>query len=312
MEDFKNRGIVAIAGKFEIRDIPFPKAKYNQAIIKVTSISLNRGETRTAFSKKEEWIPGWDLAGEVLQPAEDGSGPKVQSRVVGFLPNGSWAQYVAAPTDALAVLPGSVTDEEASTLPVAGLTALHALSKGKQLLGKRVFITGATGGVGMFTVQLAALSGANVTALIRNKDDEQFIKNIGADEVLIDSYENTEPFDLIIDSVGGDEIGKLIKKIKPFGTLVSFGNSSEKPQASYEVASMYRSSVTLYGFILFNELKSETASSGLSRLLHLLDKKKLKVFIDKKDDWKNIQTVATELMDRKFKGKAVLRVLHNE
>ena len=216
--------------------IRYPEiAKSNQAIIKVTAISLNRGETRTAFSRKEEWIPGWDLAGEVLKEAEDGSGPKVKSRVVGFLPNGSWAQYVTVPTDALAILPDAVTDEEAATLPVAGLTALHTLSKGKQLLGKRVFITGATGGVGVFAIQLAALSGADVTALVRNKKDVEFIKSLGADEVLVDSFENAAPFDLIIDSVGGDEIGKLIKKIKPFGTLVSFGNSSEKTQATYDV-----------------------------------------------------------------------------
>ncbi len=306
-----NKGIIAAAGKFKIRNIPFPKTKPNEAIIKIKVISLNRGEIRTAFSRKEEWIPGWDLAGEILQAAEDGSGPKLNSRVVGFLPNGSWAQYVAVPTDALAIIPDMVTDEEAATLPVAGLTALYALSKGKQLLGKRVFITGATGGVGVFAVQLAALSGANVTALIRNIDDEEFIKSLGADEALIGSFENADPFDLILDSVGGDEIGKMIKKVKPFGTLVSFGNSSEKPEASYEVATMYRSSATLYGFVLFNEIKLEPASSGLTRLLHLLDKKKIKVFIDKKDDWTNIQTVATELMDRKFKGKAVLHV-HDE
>lgn len=308
----KNYGIVASTGKFAIKEIQYPVAKYNHAIIKVNAVSLNRGELRTVFSRKEEWVPGWDFTGEIIQAAENGSGPKLNERVVGFLPNGSWAQYVTVPADTLAVLPENVTDAHASTLPVAGLTALYALSKGKQLLGKRVLITGATGGVGMFAIQLAALSGAHVTALIRNKEDEQFIKDLGADEVLINDYDNAQPFDLVLDSIGGDEIGKLIKKVKPFGTVVSFGNSSEKPQASYEVTSMYRSSVTLYGFILFNEVKLQPASVGLSVLANLVSNNKLKVLVEKEVDWNNIEKIANELLDRKFKGKAVLHIKHDE
>ena len=302
--------IMASAGQFTFKEIPFPRAKHNQALIKVTAISLNRGEVRTAMNKEEEWIPGWDLAGEVIQAAEDGTGPALKSRVVGFVSNGAWAQYVAVPTQALAALPDNVTDAEAATLPVAGLTALYALGKGGQLIGERVLITGATGGVGMFAVQIAAVSGAHVTALVRSKTDAEFIKALGADEVT-DSLENIQPFELVLDSIGGDEIGKLIKLVKPFGTLVSFGNSSEQPTASYEVAAMYRSSASLYGFILFNELKKFPACDGLERLADLINRNKLKPLIEVEADWKDIAQVANDLMERKFKGKAVLYIRHD-
>ena len=71
---------------------------------------------------------------------------------------------------------------------------------------------------------------------------------------------------------------------------------------------MYRSSVTIYGFVLFGELKTETAASGLGRLLDLVSRSMLKVVIEKEADWSEIQQVAHDLVDRRFKGKAVLKV----
>ena len=308
MNNIKNEAIFVSEGKFSIKKTPFPEANSGQVIIKVNAVSLNRGEVRTAFSKKEEWIPGWDLAGTIISEAKDGSGPKEQQRVVGFLPNGAWAKYVAVPSSSVAALPDNVSDSHAATLPVAGLTALHTLSKGGMLLGKRILITGATGGVGMFAVQLAAISGAYVTAVTRSKKDEKLLTSLGADEVIHSVENNKEPYDLILDSVGGDLIRALITVVKPHGTLVSFGNSSEQPDASYTVTSMYRSSVTLYGFILFNELKGESASIGLAKLAAMISRHKLTPVIEKEADWKDIQQVANDLIDRKFKGKAVLHI----
>ena len=304
----ENKAIYARSGRFEIRTAPFPQPKLNEAIVKVTAISLNRGEVRFGFTRPDEWIPGWDLAGEVIQAAASGGGPAANTRVVGFLPSGAWSQYVAVPVDALAPLPLNVSDEQAATLPVAGLTALLTLARGGQLLGKRVLITGATGGVGTFAVQLAALSGAHTAVLLRSAVDEPMIKELGASEVYYSPGEMKSPFHLAIDSVGGALIGQLVGKLVPHGTLVSYGNSSEQAQASYEVTQMYRSSVTIYGFVLFGELKTETAASGLGRLLDLVSRDMLKVVIEKEADWSEIQQVAHDLIDRRFKGKAVLKI----
>ena len=98
---------------------------------------------------------------------------------------GSWAEQVAVPTNLLAEIPDSVTFAQAATLPIAGLTALHALEKGGFLLNKRVLITGSTGGVGLFTVQFARLSGAYVVATARQARHETLVRETGADEVII-------------------------------------------------------------------------------------------------------------------------------
>ncbi|HLE43823.1 MAG TPA: alcohol dehydrogenase, partial [Methylomirabilota bacterium] len=133
-------------GRLVIRPVPEPVPDRGEAVVRVRAISLNRGEVRRAGMAAAGWRPGWDLAGEVERAAADGSGPRPGARVVGLLPEAAWAERVAVPAHALAELPDPVTFSQAATLPVAGLTALHALARGGLLLGRRVLVTGATGG----------------------------------------------------------------------------------------------------------------------------------------------------------------------
>jgi len=178
-----NRAVVVdpeAPGRLVIRPVPDPVQDRGEAIVRVRAISLNRGEVRRSTMAPAGWRPGWDLAGHVERAAADGSGPKVGTRVVGFLPEGAWAERVAVPTHSLAELPEKVTFSQAATFPVAGLTALHALAKNGQILGKRVLVTGATGGVGDFAVQLARLAGAHVTATARRADQAPALRQLGA------------------------------------------------------------------------------------------------------------------------------------
>jgi len=310
MSSKTTNAIIASSGKFNIKEIPFPQPKYNEALIKVKAVSLNRGELKAAFNKKDEWVPGWDLAGVVEEPAQDGTGPRAGDRIVGFLANsGAWAEHASVATNALAALPNNVTDAQASTLPVAGLTALHALAKGAPLLGSRVLVAGATGGAGMFALQLGALSGAHVTAEIRNAADESFVKELGADEVIIEKQtdlSSVNHFNLILDSIGGEALSNHLRLLALDGTCVSFGNSSDSQETKFNVTNFYRSGGRLYGFFLFNELKQEPANVGLARLANLISIGKLKPVIELEADWKEIQNVAEQFMQRKIKGKAVL------
>src|SRR5581483_1120751 len=181
-----NHGIVvdpAAAERLALREIEMPAPAPSEAVVRVAAVSLNRGEVYVSLTRAESagWRPGWDLAGLVERPAADGSGPKAGARVVGLLRAGAWAEYVAVPTNALAELPEAVTFAQAATLPVAGLTALHALMKGGLLLERPVLITGATGGVGDFALQLARLSGARAVAHIRHAEQEAEVKEAGAE-----------------------------------------------------------------------------------------------------------------------------------
>src|SRR5438309_438110 len=112
-------------GRLVIRPVPEPTADRGEALVRVHAISLNRGEVRRSGMAAAGWRPGWDLAGVIERAASDGSGPAVGTRVVGFLPEGAWAQRVVVPKNALAELPDKVTFSQAAPFPVAGLTTLY-------------------------------------------------------------------------------------------------------------------------------------------------------------------------------------------
>ena len=168
----------------ELRELSEPRPQRNEAVVTVHAFSLNRGELRSIRNNGEGWVPGQDVAGVVLKQAEDGSGPPVGSRVVALTDEFAWAQRVAVPGHRMTVLPDNVSFAQAATLPVAGLTALRTLRHGAPLLGKHVLITGAAGGVGTIAVQLAARSGARVTAVVGRQERASGLKELGACEVI--------------------------------------------------------------------------------------------------------------------------------
>jgi NADPH:quinone reductase-like Zn-dependent oxidoreductase len=307
-----NRAVVvdpAAPGRLVIQSVPAPVPDRGEAVVRVRAISLNRGEVRRSTMADAGWRPGWDLAGHVEKAAADGSGPKVGTRVVGLLPEGAWAERVVVPTHALAELPDKVTFSQAATFPVAGLTALHALAKGGLLLGRRVLVTGATGGVGDFAVQLARLAGAHVTASARRADQVPALRQLGAHEVTVgDEIPASPKFDLIVESVGGKTLGTALAALQRAGVCVTLGVSASA-EVTFDARTFFISGrASLYGLYLFTELGSEPASVGLRRLADLVAAGQLAPHVSLERPWRDIAQVAQDLMARRYPGKAVLTV----
>ncbi len=305
-----NRAVVVdpeAPGRLVIRPVAEPVPDRGEAVVRVRAVSLNRGEVRRSGMAAAGWRPGWDLAGEVERPAADGSGPRAGARVVGLLPEGAWAERVAVPTHALAALPDKVTLSQAATFPVAGLTALHALAKGGLLVGRRVLVTGATGGVGDFAVQLARLAGAHVTASARRADQGPALRTLGAHEVMVgDEIPPSPKYDLVIESVGGQTLGTALAALERGGVCVTFGVSAAA-EVTFDTRQFFVAGrATLYGFYLFTELGSEPAAVGLRRLADLVEAGQLAPHISLERPWGEIGQVAQGLMARRFPGKAVL------
>src|SRR3954468_5807865 len=151
--------------------------------------------------------PAWVLPGGGGTEGAAGGGPKRGTRVVGLLPAGAWAERVNCRSHAVAALPDGVSDAEAATLPVAGLTALHALRQGGLLLGRKVLVDGASGGVGHLACQLAAAAGALVWGHVRRAEYRDAVAGWCGGRVVVSrdlaAAKPHGPFWLILDSVGG-------------------------------------------------------------------------------------------------------------
>ena len=302
----------SVPGRLAIREVALRDPDRDEVGVKVTAISLNRGETRRALQVAEAgWRPGWDFAGIVESAAADGSGPEPGARVVGILPSGAWAERVNCRSHALAILPEAVSYAQAATLPVAGLTALHALRQGGLLLGRKVLVDGASGGVGHFACQLAAAAGAFVWGHVRR--DRAAVAEWCGDRVVVGrelaAAKLHGPFWLILDSVGGGAVGAALGMLQPNGTCVVFG-VSESSTATIESREFFATGGTrLYGLTLFHELMSvERAGIGLRLLAELIAAGKLRPQIAVETQWGEIGTIAQQLIDRDFTGKAVLHI----
>ncbi len=295
----------------ELNEVPEPVPHPDEAIVEVHAFSLNRGELALLASRPQGWRPGQDVAGVIVQPAADGSGPDKGTRVVAWVDGAGWSQRVAAPTARIAALPDNVSFASAATLPVAGVTALRALRQGGSLLGQRVLITGASGGVGRFAVQLATLAGAEVTGVASSSDRTSGLTELGAAALVSNVREAEGLFDLILESAGGASLSGAISKVAPGGTIVVFGNSSrEETSISFSDFAGHAFARIIPFFVY---LSGTPASMGedLAKLVSMVASGKLKPEIGFEDSWHNVYKAAAALRDRKVNGKAVFHVIND-
>jgi NADPH:quinone reductase-like Zn-dependent oxidoreductase len=300
----------AIPGRLAIKEVAAPQAGPSEALVQVEAISLNRGKALGATMAEAGWQPGWDLAGTVIKPAANGTGPQVGSRVVGAVGAGSWAEQVAVPTNSLAELPTSVMFAQAATLPTAGLTALWALEKGGLLMRRRVLITGSTGGVGLFAHQLAKLSGAYVVGTARQARNEAVVREAGADEVIVgDDLSPARaygPYHLIIESLGGKTLASALPLLAAGATCVTLGWSAS-PSATIDVSNfIVTGGTTLHGLNMYTESHRHAPSEDLAWLAQMVANQQLRTPIEVEASWHDIGEVAQRLLQRQFTGKAVL------
>jgi NADPH2:quinone reductase len=289
-----------------LAELAEPQATSNEALISVHATSLNRGELRLLAIRPNGWIPGQDIVGIVERAAADGSGPAVGARVAALVDQAGWAERVAVPTDRLAVLPDDVSFVSAATLPVAGTTALRTLRHGGDLAGQQVLITGASGAVGRFQIQIAREQGASVTAIAATRHAED-LRDLGAEQV-VDAIELAGgPFALITESVGGKSLAHAIERVAPGGTIVMFGSSSgELTPVGFRQFVPDHEGARLQTFAYY------TSGSGIgadiASLLALVAAGRLETRVALTVPWTDIAQALDALRQRSFSGKAVLTI----
>lgn len=291
-----------------MREVPEPSPAPQEAVVGVRAFSLNRGDLYLLPRRPDGWVPGVDVAGVVSRAAADGTGPPQGSRVVGFVGGSGWAQRTAVRTDSLAVLPEKVGFAQAATLPGAGLTALRAVQLGASLLGRRVLVTGASGGVGRFAVQLAALSGASVTGVVGSPERGGGLLDLGASDVVAGVGDAEGRFELILESAGGTSFEAAMGKLVPGGTLVCLGNSSMRKAAYdfYDYLDLLPSGARIE--VIFTVPGTAEIWEKLGLLTRLVEAGTLVPQVGYQGIWEDIARGIEELRERRVAGKAIFRI----
>jgi len=292
----------------DMAEVPEPSPGASEALIEVGAMAVNRGELRLLSSRDHGWRPGQDVAGTVARSAEDGSGPAVGTRVVAWPEQAGWAERVAVPTSHLAILDDAVGLAAASTLPVAGVTALRALRIGGDLRGRKVLVTGAAGGVGRFAVEIAAGWGAEVTAVASGAERARGLAALGASAVVTEPGRAGGGFDLILESVGGESLEQAIAQIAPRGTVVVFGNSSNETSRISFGDFRGRPGARIEAFFVYESGEPPAFGEDLQLLADMIAGDRLHPDVGLEIDWAEANEAFRALAAREVNGKAVLLV----
>ena len=288
-----------------MREVDEPVPRSHEMVVDVAAAAINRGELRLLAARDEGWRPGQDVAGVVSTAAPDGSGPPQGTRVVAWVDQAGWSERVVAETDRVAVLADGTSFAEASTLPVAGVTALRALRIGGDLLAKRVLVTGAAGGVGRFAVEIAARRGARVTAVTGSAGRSEGLDNIGATEIVHSIEDAVGGFDLILESAGGSSLERAFHLVAHSGTIVVFGSSSGEPSRfSFRDFSQRPSRIEVF----FVYESGRPFGPDLQLLAALVGDGMLHPHVGLEVGWAEADTALRALADRRVNGKAVLTI----
>jgi NADPH:quinone reductase-like Zn-dependent oxidoreductase len=217
--------------------VPRPEARGKDVLVRVHAAGLDRGVWhvmtgrpnlgRLVFGLRRPKQPvlGFDLAGTVVEVGPAVTRFAAGDEVYGF-GKGAFAEYALAGEDKLSRKPVNLPFDRAAVVPVSAVTALQALTVGRLQRGQTVLVTGASGGVGSYAVQLAKALGAEVTGVCSGAKAD-LVRSLGADHVLDytrdDFADGTHRYDLIVDIAGNPTLSTLRRALSPRGTAVIVG-----------------------------------------------------------------------------------------
>jgi NADPH:quinone reductase-like Zn-dependent oxidoreductase len=307
-----------------LKEVQKPTPKDDEVLVKVHAASVNASDWRMLSAKpflvrlmaggllKPKYtILGSDIAGRVeavgsnvtqFQPGDEVFGDVFACGLGGF------AEYVCAREDALVMKPAAMTFEEAAAVPMAALTALHGLrDEGHIHLGQKVLIYGASGGVGMFAVQIAKAFGAEVTAVCSTRNVDM-VRSMGADHVIDymkeDFTKKEQRYDLILAVNGYHPILAYKRALRPKGVYVMSGGST----AQLFQALLLGPLISMIGTRKMATLSSKPNQKDLAYMKELLEEGKVKPVIERHYPLSDVPEAIRYVEEGHAKGKIVITI----
>jgi NADPH2:quinone reductase len=207
--------------RLALRDVPEPEAAEGQLLVDVRAAGINYADVLISEGRYPQapplpYVPGSEIAGETA----DGR------RVIGFVRDGGggYAERAAVDDDWVFDLPDGASYEDGAAFLLAFLTAWMPLTRQVRIEeGSRVLVTAAAGGVGSAGVQVARALGGAVVGAAGSPEKLDRVRALGAEPVGYEEIGDLEPFDVVLDQVGGDLFATALGKLKPLGTIIGIG-----------------------------------------------------------------------------------------
>jgi NADPH2:quinone reductase len=291
-----------------LADVPEPAPGPGELLLDMEAASVNRGEVRTAGRQPPGTVIGWDVAGTVAALGGGVTTFDVGERVLALSPGGgSFAERVVVPAEWAAPLPTACDFVTAATLPVAGVTAVGILRLARTHAGDRVLVTGAAGGVGQFTLQLALQARATVTGQAGGEERAVAVRATGA-EALVHPGDGSPvdgEFDVVLDGIGGPMVGPLLDATARYGRVVVYGNSADAP-STFRVEAFYQKGITIFGFRVFTSVPPTQAVKDMASLADQAAAGTLAVTVQATAPIADALPLIGDLYERKVTGKVVI------
>lgn len=305
------------SGALSVAEINKPVPDANGVLVRVHAISLHAGDIvllrgdpyparfLAGWPKpRRNFVPGQSVSGVVEAVGADVAGLKPGDAVFGEC-EGACAQYALGTEKTLVAKPSGLTFAQAAAMPTSALTAQHGLRDAAKVgPGQRVLVNGASGGVGIYAVQMAKALGATVTGVCGSANVEM-VRGLGADQVIDYTTENftngIETYDLIFDTVGNHSFTQLRRVLAPAGVVVPIGKAS----LGVMVAGMIRSLFTPQKDVRFVYTAKR---EDLLSLAALIEAGKLTTVIDRTYRLDQTPEAMTYVGSRHARGKVVILV----
>ncbi len=310
------------SGVLQVTDIDRPLAGPNDVLVKVVAASLNPRDwltMRGLYQARKSLEPfpitlGSDFSGEIVQLGALVSSFAIGDQVFGMQPLrgkfGAFAEYVKINAAAIAAKPKGIDHECAAAMPCAGMTSYQTLHKIARVQpGETILVNGASGGVGVYAVQIAKAMGANVVAVC-GPDNADLCRDLGANEVINYRAENfedrTAAYDVVYDVIGRSSPKKSSKSLKPGGRYIT---TIPSVKTAMTAASSWLASKILPGKRKTSHLvlvKPEPAD--LSAMASMMLAGTLRSVIDSRHNLDNIEQAVERSQTWRARGKIIINI----
>lgn len=310
------------ADVLRLEDISVPQPKPGEVLIRVEACGVNFADTlqrqnKYIYTPALPFIPGQEVAGTVEQLGAEVKSFSVGQRVVAFIANGGYAEYVVAPAQMTVNLPQEVNFDAGAAILIAGLTAFHMLKTVAQLTSKQtVLVNAAAGGVGSVAVQLAKILGAKqIVATAGSPEKLELARSLGADtlvnyrdgdwhEQVLQATDN-KGVDVILESVGGEVFNQSLECLADWGNLIVYGRSSGS--AVFDPSNLIAKNQSVIGFGVYGFLQNPLYSESVKTLFEYIKQGHLKVQIGGLFPLTQATKVHQLIESRSTQGKLILQ-----